>query len=499
MVKLLETVKSLNDAVNSVVWGTPMLVLIIGTGIYFSYRLNFFQFFKFKHVLKSTIFSALKKDNATKSKSSKSISQFQAMSTALAATIGTGNIAGVATAITVGGAGAVFWMWVSAFFGMMTSYAENVLGVYYRRKNKNGEWCGGAMYYLSEGLKGKKLLFRFAKPLSVLFSLFCVAASFGIGNMSQVNAIAVSLENSFGVPPLASGIVLAAIIGVILLGGVKRIGAVAEKTVPFMALAYIAITLTVVLVNYRSIPSVFSSIVKGAMGFDAVAGGISGTLIKNALTMGFKRGVFSNEAGLGSGVIVNSVSDVIEPAQQGMWGIFEVFFDTIVVCTLTSFTVLSTGVVGTLDKYGKALDGSALVCQALSQVFSSSAGALLSVAITLFAFTTILGWSFYGQRSLEYLFGEKVTVIYKIVFSAFIVFGSVSDLSLAWEISDTLNALMAIPNLIGVLILSDKVIEITKNYIDRKVVKSGLKTTPMLSDYIETQFEAEKELLDNEQ
>lgn len=492
-------IKSLNDAVNSVVWGTPMLVLIIGTGIYFSCRLNFFQFCKFNYVLKSTIFSALRKDSVKKRKNSNSISQFQAMSTALAATIGTGNIAGVATAITVGGAGAVFWMWVSAFFGMMTSYAENVLGVYYRRKNKNGEWCGGAMYYLSEGLKGKKLLSRLAKPMSVLFSLFCVAASFGIGNMSQVNAIAVSLEASYGVPPLMSGIVLAAVIGVILLGGVKRIGAVAEKTVPFMAIAYIAITLTVVLVNYHQIPSVFLSIFKGALGFDAVAGGVSGTLMKNALTMGFKRGVFSNEAGLGSGVIVNSVSDVVEPAQQGMWGIFEVFFDTIIVCTLTSFTVLSTGVVGSFDKSGKALDGSALVCRALSQVFSSSAGALLSVAITLFAFTTILGWSFYGQRCLEYLCGERATAVYKIAFSLFIVFGSVSDLKLAWEISDTLNALMAIPNLIGVLILSDKVIEITKNYIDRKVVKSGLKISPMLSDCIETQFEAEKQLLDNEQ
>lgn len=480
----MEIIRSINDAVNSVVWGAPMLILIIGTGIYFSCRLGFFQLFRFRHVLNSTIFSVFKSKGTTKSKDKKAISQFQAMSTALAATIGTGNIAGVATALTIGGPGAVFWMWVSAFFGMMTSFAENVLGVYYRTKNKDGEWAGGAMYYISEGLKKRKFLSAFAKPLSVLFAVFCVMASFGIGNMSQVNAIAVSLENSFNIPPLAVGIILAVIIGFILLGGVKRIGSVAEKIVPFMALIYIVLTLSVVVVNIDKIPEVFSSVFKGAFGISAVGGGISGAIVKNAVTMGFKRGVFSNEAGLGSGVIVNSVSDVKEPVQQGMWGIFEVFFDTIVVCTLTAFTVLSTDVLET-----SSAEGAALVAEAFSSVFGSSAGMILAFSITLFAFTTILGWSFYGTKSLEYLLGKKSTVVYKVIFALFIVIGATMNLSLVWEISDTLNALMALPNLIGVLLLSGEVVKITKNYTQRKIKK--IKTPPMLSAYDEIQFEQE--------
>ncbi len=471
-------IKSINDAVSSVVWGFPMLMLIIGTGIYFSCRLGFFQLTRFGYVLKSTIFSVFKNKGTIKSKDKKAISQFQAMSTALAATIGTGNIAGVATALSVGGPGAVFWMWVSAFFGMMTSFSENVLGVYFRKKNKDGEWAGGAMYYISEGFRGRKLAGKLGKPLSVLFAVFCIFASFGIGNMSQVNAIAVSLENSFGIKPAFVGIAMALIIGFILLGGVKRIGSVAEKIVPFMAIIYILLTLSVVVINIDKIPAVFSSVFKGAFGISAVGGGIGGVLVKNAVTMGFKRGVFSNEAGLGSGVIVNSVSDVDEPVQQGMWGIFEVFFDTIVVCTLTAFTVLSTGVLET-----STAEGSALVSEAFAGVFGSMAGMILSVSITLFAFTTILGWSFYGTKCTEYLFGKKSTVVYKLIFAFFIVVGAVMNLSLVWEISDTLNALMAIPNLVGILVLSGSVKGITENYISRKIKNRKIK--PMLSAYDE--------------
>ena len=474
----MEIIKNINDAVNSVVWGVPMLILIIGTGIYFSFRLGFFQLFRFKHVLKSTIFSAFGKK---KDKNRNALTPFQAMSTALAATIGTGNIAGVASAVAIGGAGAVFWMWVSAFFGMMTSFAENVLGVYYRKRNEKGEWSGGAMYYIGEGLKNKKL----AKVLSVLFAVFCVLASFGIGNMSQVNSIAASLESAFNIPPAAVGIVLAVIVGFILVGGVKRIGAVAEKIVPFMALLYILLTLSVVIVNIKAIPEVFSSIFKGAFGIDAVAGGISGALIKEAVTLGFKRGVFSNEAGLGSGVIVNSTADVKEPVEQGMWGIFEVFFDTIVVCTLTAFTVLTTGV----HKISDA-EGAALVGEAFAQVFTSSAGAVVAVSITLFAFTTVLGWAFYGSKCLEYLFGNKAVTVYKIIYSLMLIVGSSMNLTLALEISDTLNALMAIPNLIGVLLLSGTVVKITRNYIDRKI--KNKKVSPMLSAYTEIQFEMEE-------
>ena len=480
----MEIIKAVNDAVNSVVWGVPMLILIIGTGIYLSCRLGFFQLTRFRHILNSTIFSTFKNKKGKESRDKKSISQFQAMSTALAATIGTGNIAGVATALTIGGPGAVFWMWVSAFFGMMTSFSENILGVYYRKKNKDGEWAGGAMYYISEGLKKNKLAKVFAKPLSILFALFCVLASFGIGNMSQVNAIAVSLNSAFNIPPLAVGIALAVLIGFILIGGVKRIGAVAEKIVPFMAIIYIILTLSVVVINIDKVPQVFLSIFKNAFGFSAIGGGISGAIVKNAVTLGFKRGVFSNEAGLGSAVIVNSVSDVKEPVQQGMWGVFEVFFDTIVVCTLTAFTVLSTGVLET----SKA-EGSALVSEAFASVFGQYAGMILSVSITLFAFTTILGWSFYGSKSLEYLFGTKATVVYKIIFSLFLIIGATMNLTLVWEISDTLNALMAIPNLIGVLLLSEDVVRITKNYKSRKF--KGEKISPMLSSYDEIQFEQE--------
>lgn len=480
----MEIIKAVNDAVNSVVWGVPMLILIIGTGIYLSCRLGFFQLTRFKYVLSSTIFSTFKNKKGKESKDKKSISQFQAMSTALAATIGTGNIAGVATALTIGGPGAVFWMWVSAFFGMMTSFSENILGVYYRKKNKDGEWAGGAMYYISEGLKKNKFAKSFAKPLSLLFALFCVLASFGIGNMSQVNAIAVSLNSAFNIPPLVVGIALAVLIGFILIGGVKRIGAVAEKIVPFMAMIYIILTLSVVVINIDKVPQVFVSIFKNAFGFSAIGGGISGAIVKNAVTLGFKRGVFSNEAGLGSAVIVNSVSDVKEPVQQGMWGVFEVFFDTIVVCTLTAFTVLSTGVLET----SKA-EGSALVSEAFASVFGQYAGMILSVSITLFAFTTILGWSFYGSKSLEYLFGTKATVVYKIIFSLFLIIGATMNLTLVWEISDTLNALMAIPNLIGVLLLSGDVVRITKNYKSRKF--KGEKISPMLSSYDEIQFEQE--------
>ncbi len=475
----MELIKTINDAVNGVVWGVPMLILIIGTGIYFSVRLGFFQVVKFGHVLSSTIFSAFGKKN--KSKDTGALSQLQAMSTALAATIGTGNIVGVATAVAVGGAGAVFWMWISAFFGMMTSFAENVLGIYYRKRNKDGEWSGGAMYYISEGLKNKKA----GKLLSILFALFCTLASFGIGNLSQVNSIAVSLNNSFGIPAAAVGVVLMVCIFIILIGGVKRIGSVAEKLVPFMALLYIIFTLVVVAVNIEKIPSVFSEIFRGAFGMSSVAGGISGYLLKEAVTLGFKRGVFSNEAGLGSGVIVNASSDVKEPVHQGMWGIFEVFFDTIVVCTLTAFTILSTGVLGTSD-----LEGAPLVGEAFSGVFGKASGAILAVSVTLFAFTTILGWSYYGSKSTEYLLGKKAVLPYKIIFSLFVLVGSVMKLSLVWEISDTLNALMAIPNLIGVLLLSGVVKKVTSNYIRRKF-RGEKNLTPMLSAYEEIQFEQE--------
>ncbi|MGM9973688.1 MAG: alanine/glycine:cation symporter family protein, partial [Clostridiaceae bacterium] len=491
MDSFIEQVAKINTAINNVVWGVPMLILIIGTGILMTTLTKFFQITHAKHVTDETIAAIFKKKSVTKTKDKKAISQFQALSTALAATIGTGNIAGVGTAIAAGGPGAVFWMWLSAFFGMMTNYSENVLGIYYRKKNSKGEWSGGAMYYLENGLGSKKGMKQIAKALAVLFSLFCVLASFGIGNMTQVNSISSALESSFKIPPIVTGIILAIIAALVIVGGIKRIAQVTEKFVPFMAAAYIVGSLIILFTNISSIGPVFSAIFKGAFGMDAVAGGVVGTLVKKAVTMGFKRGVFSNEAGLGSSVMVHSASDVKEPVIQGMWGIFEVFFDTMVVCTLTAFTVLSSGAVDlSTGLMTTESEGTALIIEAFSTGIHGFAGGFVSVSILLFAFSTVLGWSFYGTKSWEYLFGERTTIIYKCAFVVFIVGGATLSLDLAWGIADTLNGLMAIPNLIGVIALSGVVVKITKNYVDR--ILKGKKIKPVLSAYESIQEEQEK-------
>lgn len=484
MENVMNIISNVNSAINNVVWGIPMLILIIGTGIYLTVGMKFFQITQVRHWMNETFLAIFKKKHVTAhtGKEEQSISQFQALSTALAATIGVGNIAGVAGAIITGGAGAVFWMWISALFGMMTNYSENVLGIYYRRKNSKNEWSGGAMYYLQDGLKGKKIVGVLAKPLAVLFALFCVFASFGIGNMTQVHEIASSLQDTFSIPPLATGIIIAVVASLVILGGIKAIGNVAEKIVPFMACAYILGTIIVLILNITSVPAVLSAIFTNAFGLRPIAGATVGVMIKQAMTMGFKRGVFSNEAGLGSSVMVHSASNVKEPIIQGMWGIFEVFFDTIIVCTLTAFTILSSGLVN-LDT-GELLTsstGASLVSEALTQGFGSLAGGFVAIAISLFAFTTVLGWSFYGTKSCEYLFGTKSTIVYKVIFVICIIFGATMSFDLAWAIADTLNALMAIPNLIGVLCLSGTVFAITKNYTDRKIKKTNTNLKPMLS------------------
>ncbi len=599
----IKAVSDINGKINGVVWGIPMLVLIIFTGIYMTARTGFFQITRIKHWSEETFLAIFRKKSVTKTKEKKAITQFQALSTALAATIGTGNIAGVATAVATGGPGAVFWMWLSAFFGMMTNFSENVLGIYFRKKNDHGEWSGGAMYYIEEGLKEKKGVNHIAKFLAVLFSIFCVLASFGIGNMTQVNSISSAMQSNFKIPALVTGIVLAVIAALVIVGGIKRIASVTEKLVPFMALFYIVGCLIIFFSNFRQIPYVFSSIFSNAFSFEAVAGGIGGYVIKRAVTMGFKRGVFSNEAGLGSSVMVHSASDVKEPVIQGMWGIFEVFFDTIVVCTLTAFVILSSpansksfddamqsisttaqyfeihvsddgSTVSLIDaninpKYELAADGAAegtyteytaktvygqeiplkflkkesasgegdftyanvmevvgiqgknsdgtlmtdengnpvitsvqinevngvpLVTYAFSQRLGTVSGKILAVAILLFAFSTVLGWSFYGTKALEYLFGTKATIVYKIIFVLFIIVGCTMNLQLAWDIADTLNGLMAIPNLIGVLTLSGIVISVTKNYVDRRIKKNGGDIAPMLSAYPDIQAEQERKL-----
>ena len=455
----MNTIEKLNLTLSNIIWGNGMLILIIGTGIYFSIRTGFFQITKAKHILKETIISIFKNKEVTKSSDKKAISQFQALSTALAATMGTGNIAGVATALTLGGPGAIFWMWVSAIFGMMTVFSENVLGIYYRYRNSKGEWVGGPMVYIERGLH--------SKWLGVVYAAFCVLASFGIGNMAQVNSISTSLDATFGFSKLATGVITAILVGIIILGGIKRIGKVTEKIIPFISLAYIIGAIIIIVINYKELPNVFKGIFVSAFGLKSAVGGVSGAIVKQAVSVGFRRGVFSNEAGLGSSVMVHTASDIKEPVKQGMWAIFEVFVDTIVCCTLTALAVLSTGVLGTMDSKGKLLDGAPLVISAFQTGFGKYAGAFVSISVMLFAFATLLGWSFYGSKAMEYLFGENGVIIYKLIFIGVIVLGATSELKLVWGICDTLNGLMAIPNLIGILLLSKTVVTLTKDYKNR--------------------------------
>lgn len=487
---MIEMIETINAAVNGFVWGVPMLVLLVGTGILMTCLTKVFQLSHFGYWMKHTIGSIFSDRHVTKhtGKDDNTISQFQSLCTALAATIGTGNIVGVASALIAGGPGAIFWMWVVAFFGMMTNFSENVLGIYYRRRNEKGEWQGGAMYYLRDGLGGKKHCKKLGAALAVLFSLFCLLASFGIGNMSQINSIAGNMEAAFSIPPIVTGVVLMIIAALVLLGGIKRIASVSEKLVPAMALLYIVGSLVVCAANYDRLIPAFAAIFKGAFAMKAVGSGIVGSGVYLALTWGMKRGVFSNEAGLGSSVMVHSSSNVKEPVRQGMWGIFEVFADTIVVCTLTAMTVLTSGLVD-LNTGAVLSDsaGSALVGQAFATVFGALGPRFIAVAILLFAFSTVLGWSHYGSTAFEYLFGAGATVGYKIVFVVFIVVGATMNLGLAWDLSDTFNGLMAIPNLIGVLSLSPIVMRITKNYVDRRI--RGLDVEPMLSAFPDVQAE----------
>lgn len=481
---MVEMITNVNSAVNSFVWGVPMLVLLVGTGILMTALTKFFQLTHIKHWFKNTIGGIFHDEHITKhtDKEDQSISQFQSLCTALAATIGTGNIVGVASALIAGGPGAIFWMWIVAFFGMMTNYSENVLGIYYRRKNERDEWCGGAMYYLKDGLGSYKGFKQIGAVLAVLFSIFCVMASFGIGNMSQINSISGNMKSAFGIPTYVTGIALLILAALVIVGGLKRIASVTEKLVPFMAIIYVVGALAVFLMNIDQCGAIFSAIFKGAFGLRAVGGGIVGSGVKMALTWGMKRGVFSNEAGLGSSVMVHSSSNVKEPVRQGMWGIFEVFADTIIVCTLTAFVVLSSGLVDL--ETGAVLsssEGSALVGEAFATKFGSIGPMFIAIAILLFAFSTVLGWSHYGSKAWEYLFGTKSMIAYKIVFVLMIYVGATMNLGLAWDLSDTFNGLMAIPNLIGVLSLSPIVMKITKNYVARVLKKEDIK--PMLSAF----------------
>ena len=488
----LKIVEKVNGAVNGFVWGLPMLILLVGTGIVMTLLTKGFQVSHFVHWMKSTVGGIFTDKHVTAhtKKGDRSISQFQSLCTALAATIGTGNIAGVAAAIASGGPGAIFWMWIVAIFGMMTNYSENVLGIYFRRKNADGEWSGGAMYYLRDGLGGYRFCKTLGAVLAVLFGVFCVLASFGIGNMSQINSIAVNMNNVFRIPNWVTGVLLMILAALVIVGGLKRIASVTEKLVPFMAIAYIIGAFIVVFTNAGNIGPAFASIFKGAFAMKAVGGGIVGSGVKLAVTWGMKRGVFSNEAGLGSSVMVHSSSNVREPVMQGMWGIFEVFADTLVVCTMTALAVLTSGLVDlNTGAMLTSTEKTAMVAEAFGKTFGGFGQAFIAVAILLFAFSTVLGWSHYGTKAFEFLFGTKATMGYKVVFVVFVVVGATMELDLAWDLSDTFNGLMAIPNLIGVLSLSGLVLKITRNYVARKLKKEDV--APMYSVFPEYQKEAE--------
>lgn len=473
MQELIAKIEEINAAVNGVVWGIPMLALLLAVGVYLTVGTGFFQIRRFGYTMKNTILAVFRDKSVVRTGDHKAISQFQALATALAATVGTGNIVGVATAIAAGGAGAIFWMWVSAFFGMMTKYAEIVLGIYFRHKNEEGEWVGGPMYYIEKGLH--------QKWLSVLFCVFCLFASFGIGSIAQVNGIATAMQSSFHVPGFVTGIIVCALTAVIIIGGMKRIVTVTEKFVPFMALLYIVGALAVIFANYRNILPAFSEIFTGAFQLRSVSGGVMGYAIARAMRYGFARGVFSNEAGLGSSVLVHSSADVKEPVLQGLWGIFEVFFDTIVICTLTALAVLTTGA-----HTVSGLEGVRVTMFAFESVFGRFGGYIVSVGLVLFAFSTLLGWSVYGCRVAEYLGGKRFKTVYKFIFLVVVFIGSVSSVQLVWDLSDTFNGLMALPNLIGVLFLSPLVFKITNNY-KRRVWKHE-NISPLLSYHQNDKF-----------
>ena len=499
MDKFLKALESINGEINGIVWGIFGLVLLVGTGILVTVLTKFFQVTHIGLWFKHTIGSLFNKDVVKHSKEKGAISPFQALCTALAATVGTGNIAGVAAAICIGGAGAVFWMWVAAFFGMMTNYAENVLGIYFRRKNEDGEWAGGAMYYLADGLGKKKGMKYVGKVLAIIFCVFTMLASFGIGSMGQVNKIVTNIAQAFDVSALSSvevtsgvslyNIILGALImiftALITLGGLKRIANVAEKIVPTMVVIFVLGSLMIIGVNYANILPAFKAIFINAFKPEAFVGGGIGAVIGKVVTQGFKRGVFSNEAGLGSSVMVHSNSNIKEPVKQGMWGIFEVFADTMVVCTMTALVILTAGgldggVFNVLT--GEIADGytdATLVGGAFNTVFSwgNIGEKFIAIAMLLFAFTTVLGWSHYGSKAWEYLFGAKTTFIFRIIHVCTAIFGAILTSSLAWDISDTFNGLMMIPNLIGVIVLSPLVVKITANYLRR--TKKGEDIEPM--------------------
>ena len=459
---MLEKVDAVNSVINNFIWGVPAMICIIGVGLYLSFRTRFLQIRKFPYAMKVTFGRMFKKKEAGDG----ALTPFQAVCTALAATVGTGNVAGVAGAIAIGGPGAIFWMWISALLGMCTKFSEVTLAVHFREKNDKGEFVGGPMYYIKNGLK------KHWHWLAYLFAAFGVITVFGTGNATQVNTITTAIDSAlfnYGIISkdsvsninLVIGIVLAVLLALILLGGIKRIGQVTEKLVPFMALFYVVLALGVVILNINHVPAVFKEIVEGAFSPASVTGGVVGSFFMS-MKKGVSRGIFSNEAGLGTGSIAHACADTRKPVKQGFFGIFEVFVDTIVICTLTALVILCSEVPIT---YGQAA-GAELTISGFTATYGNWVSLFTAVAMCCFAFSTIIGWGLYGARCIEFLFGTKVNKPFMFVYSLVAIVGATLDLGLLWSIAETFNGLMAIPNLIAVFLLSGVVVKLVREHFD---------------------------------
>ncbi len=459
---IMEYIRQINNVLRDFIWGRGMLVIFLAVGILFTLRTGFFQFTRWRMWLGLTLGQLFKDRKVRKTQDAHSMSQFQAFCTALAATLGTGNITGVASALIIGGPGAIFWMWVSAVVGMMTIYAENVLGILYRYKNKSGKWVGGAMVYMERGLG--------CKWLAVVFAVFCIFSSLGMGNMTQANAMASGLKETFSIPPFITGVISMAVVGMVLLGGVRRIAAVTERMIPLISIFYIAGGLLVLAVNFTEIPRAFGLIFTEAFKIQSVGGGIVGYGMRQAMKTGIARGVFSNEAGLGSSVMAHAASDIDSAPVQGMWAIVEVFIDTIVFCTVTALVILTSGVydqtlfLGNIAKGVENVDGTTLCGRAFATVIPGG-DKFLALSMIFFAFATIIGWAYFGERTFAYLFGENSAFTYKVIYIAMLLPGCVIAPGLVWEIADTFNGFMALPNLTALILLNGQVARVTRDFM----------------------------------
>ena len=495
--------KWFNNAINfindNILWGIPMILAILATGVFISIRTRFLQVRKFSTAMNSTFVPLLKSIGKKKGKKSdgKTVSQFEAFSAAISGTVGTGNMVGVATALISGGPGAIFWMWISAFFGLVTNYSENVLGLYYRRKDKKGEMCGGPMYYISNGLK--------LKWLALIFAFCCTLAAVGMG-MVQANSISGTLQNAVSgggslTISIVVGVVIMALTALIVVGGIKRIGKVASYIVPFMALLFIIMSVIILGINITALPKAFGLIFANAFSLRSVSGGFLGYVIMKGMRFGFARGIFSNEAGLGSSVIAHSASETKEPVKQGLWGILEVFIDTFVVCTLTALSLLTVCVKsGAYDftditaNTAAGLSGSAIAPLAFTTTFGTFGQVVFTIILPLFAFTTILAWAYYGEKAVQYLFGRKgdtAALVFKILYVGLLFVGAMVKSDFVWALDDMFNAMMALPNLVALIFLSRQIVEVSKNYFARK---SGSIIKPMLSAYDDLNAELINEL-----